>query len=78
VYNPIPGILENSPASNNYEGGFSIELIVKDIRIALSCAESVGLELPMLNACHDFYSGLLAYGFGRKDFAFTFECYFPK
>lgn len=29
VYNPVPGVLEGVPASNNYQGGFSTALMTK-------------------------------------------------
>ena len=28
-YNPVPGIVENIPASNNYIGGFGTDLMTK-------------------------------------------------
>lgn len=31
TYNPVPGVMENVPASRDYEGGFSVELIAKDL-----------------------------------------------
>ena len=35
TYNPRPGLLENVPSSNNYEGGFAVGLIKKDMVLAL-------------------------------------------
>lgn len=29
VYNPVPGVLENVPATNGYEGGFGTPLMAK-------------------------------------------------
>ena len=37
--NPRPGNLPNAPATNNYNGGFMVELIRKDVGLALECAE---------------------------------------
>lgn len=31
TYNPVPGVMENVPAAKDYEGGFSVELIAKDL-----------------------------------------------
>lgn len=39
TYNPAPGVMENVPASRNYEGGFASELMLKDLSIAKSVAE---------------------------------------
>ncbi len=34
-YHPCPGLMKNAPSSNNYEGGFSIRLMMKDLNLAL-------------------------------------------
>lgn len=34
TYNPVPGIIDNLPASRDYEGGFVCELMLKDLKIA--------------------------------------------
>ena len=31
IYNPCPGVLENAPSSNNYQGGFGTALMAKVI-----------------------------------------------
>ena len=41
TYNPRPGILPNVPASNNYDGGFAVGLIKKDMVLALEAAHAV-------------------------------------
>jgi len=44
-YNPRPGIMENVPSSNNYEGGFGVSLMKKDLSIVLDSAAEVNLDL---------------------------------
>lgn len=39
TYNPAPGVMENVPSNNDYEGGFMVELMLKDLRIAIDAAE---------------------------------------
>ena len=34
--NPVPGVLENAPASKDYEGGFGTALMLKDLGLALT------------------------------------------
>ena len=34
TYNPAPGVMPNVPSSNNYDGGFVSELMLKDLNIA--------------------------------------------
>lgn len=36
TYNPVPGVMENVPAAKDYEGGFSVELIAKDLGVLVS------------------------------------------
>ncbi|CAF4757370.1 unnamed protein product [Rotaria sp. Silwood1] len=35
TYNPCPGVVANVPSSNNYNGGFTSELMTKDLLLAL-------------------------------------------
>lgn len=34
IYNPVPGVVEGVPSSRGYRGGFSSQLMVKDLRWA--------------------------------------------
>ena len=43
--NPRPGNLPAAPSSNNYDGGFGVGLIRKDMGLALECAEAIGTDL---------------------------------
>lgn len=58
TYNPRPGILEGVPASNNYEGGFGVSLIKKDLSIVLDCANEVGVDLQFGTKAIEFYHEL--------------------
>ena len=42
-YNPWPGVMENVPASNEYEGGFAVKLMNKDLGLALQA----GSQFPV-------------------------------
>jgi hypothetical protein len=35
TYNPCPGVVANVPSSNDYNGGFASELMIKDLSLAL-------------------------------------------
>jgi len=39
TYNPRPGVLENVPSSRDYNGGFQVSLIRKDLSLALEAAD---------------------------------------
>jgi 3-hydroxyisobutyrate dehydrogenase len=47
VNNPVPGVIEGSPASRGYEGGFGIGLASKDLKLALKAADEAGVKLAL-------------------------------
>jgi len=73
TYNPRPGILPNVPASKNYEGGFAVGLIKKDMVLALEAANSVKAETDLLEKSLQYYVDLEKAGLGRKDFGYVFQ-----
>jgi 3-hydroxyisobutyrate dehydrogenase len=47
TYNPIPGYFPTTPATNNYDGGFACELMLKDIKLALEAANIAKVDAVM-------------------------------
>jgi len=47
IYNPWPGVMEGTPASRNYEGGFLVNLMNKDLGLAQDKAVSNHAPHPM-------------------------------
>lgn len=47
VYCPAPGIGPDSPADNDYQPGFSAELMLKDLRLSQLAAQSVDADTPL-------------------------------
>lgn len=43
---PIPGVVADAPASNNFEPGFAARLMAKDLRLARAAADSSGQPTP--------------------------------
>ena len=43
--NPVPGIHPNAPPSNNYRGGFKVQLMRKDMGLAKDAAKQVGAKM---------------------------------
>jgi 3-hydroxyisobutyrate dehydrogenase-like beta-hydroxyacid dehydrogenase len=39
TYNPVPGVLDGVPSSNDYKGGFGSALMLKDVGLALDAAK---------------------------------------
>jgi len=52
--------------NGDFEPGFLVEHIVKDLRIAREEAGELGLSLPVVELCLARYEALRAAGFGRK------------
>ena len=53
--NPVPGNIPTSPASNNYEGGFSVGKLRKDVSLALECADRNDQNLKFTEKSINYY-----------------------
>lgn len=60
-FNPVPGVCPDAPPSHGYHGGFKIQLMRKDVGLAVRVAEDVGARLLLGDA------GLRAYDEASKD-----------
>lgn len=69
VYNPYPGVMDNVPSANDYEGGFLVDLMIKDLGLAMEAALDHGSATPMGSLARNLYLGHRRQGFGRKDFS---------
>jgi 3-hydroxyisobutyrate dehydrogenase len=69
VYNPFPGVMDTVPASNDYEGGFLVDLMIKDLGLAMEAAQDKGSATPMGSLARNLYLNMRKMGFGRKDFS---------
>ena len=72
-YNPIPNVLQNAPSSRNYEKGFNVELIKKDLGIAQECAKKVNLEMELADIVANYYNTLNDKGLSKKDFSYIYQ-----
>lgn len=60
-YNPWPGVMDNVPASRNYQGGFMVRLMQKDLGLAMAAALASHSSTPMgalANNLYNLYSHL--------------------
>lgn len=55
VYNPYPGVMPTAPASRGYAGGFMVELMNKDLGLAIATAEQSGSAVPMGALARNLY-----------------------
>ena len=73
TYNPVPGLVETSPANRDWEGGFGVALIKKDMALALDEAQTVeDLNVDMSRFATEYYDHLERKGFGTKDYGFVY------
>jgi 3-hydroxyisobutyrate dehydrogenase len=64
---PIAGILDEAPANNDFAPGFMVDLMRKDLGLAMSAAK--GLKAPAMLAAvaHELYGAASNLGHGRRD-----------
>lgn len=55
-YNPVPEVMAGVPSSNNYQGGFMTDLMLKDLGLALSTAANSGSMTPMGSVAQSLFS----------------------
>ncbi len=69
LYNPWPGVMPSAPASNDYNGGFQVNLMNKDLGLALEAALKSHSATPMGALAKALFELHGSKGFGRKDFS---------
>ncbi|MGM0480611.1 MAG: 3-hydroxyisobutyrate dehydrogenase [Pseudomonadota bacterium] len=73
VYNPCPGVIDNVPSSNDYQGGFLVDLMAKDLGLAQATALKAGAATPMGALTRNLYLGWSQQGHGQQDFSSIFN-----
>lgn len=73
TYNPVPGLLPNVPASRDYVGGFGVDLMAKDLSLAVTAAHQVKSPLALGAAAHQVYNQASNHGLGKKDFGVVYK-----
>ena len=68
-YNPMPGVMEASPASKNYAGGFGTDLMLKDLGLAQENAAAVRASTPLGGMARNLYAAHSLGGHGALDFS---------
>jgi 3-hydroxyisobutyrate dehydrogenase len=68
-YCPVPGVGPQSPADNDYQGGFATALMLKDLKLAMEAAASVNAETPMGERAAELYEAFDKAGQGGLDFS---------
>lgn len=73
TYNPVPGVLEGVPASRGYKGGFAVNLMSKDISLAMAAAQEIKAPLPLGAASQQLYNLISSKGLGGSDFSVVYD-----
>ena len=68
-YCPAPGPVPASPANNDYEPGFAVAMMLKDLRLAQDAAEGAKAAIPFGEQAERLYSLLDEQGLAHKDFS---------
>ncbi len=68
-YCPLPGVGPQSPADNDYQGGFATALMLKDLKLAMDAAKTAGSDVPMGRRAAELYEAFAAAGNGGLDFS---------
>lgn len=68
-YAPVPGVLENVPANNDYKPGFAAAMMLKDLLLSQDSAHSVNLETPLGSKATQIYQHFVDQGLGEADFS---------
>ncbi|KAG0629964.1 hypothetical protein M758_1G142800 [Ceratodon purpureus] len=76
TYNPVPGVMANVPASHGYKGGFSSQLLAKDLGLALAAAKESGSAVPLGGKILEMYNILCEAGHSSLDFSSIFQYYY--
>lgn len=75
LYNPWPGVMENTPASKAYAGGFGVDLMLKDLGLAAEAALNTKASTPLGELARNLYSMHSAQGNGGLDFSSILKLY---
>lgn len=71
-YNPCPGLMEGVPSSRSYEGGFSVQLMLKDLGLAKDSMEKTGQKAELGYKAFEIYKRHFEEGYSHKDFSHIF------
>ena len=72
-YNPCPDVMPNVPSSNDYQGGFMVDLMVKDLGLSQEAALVSNSSTPMGALARSLYVNHARQGNGTRDFSSIFE-----
>ncbi|MET3804057.1 3-hydroxyisobutyrate dehydrogenase [Nakamurella sp. UYEF19] len=66
---PVKGVVENAAVNRDFEGGFAINLMRKDVGLALEAGEATGTDLPFATLIVSYLDRMIELGWGGSDSA---------
>jgi 3-hydroxyisobutyrate dehydrogenase len=73
IYNPMPGVMDNVPASRGYVGGFGTQLMLKDLSLAQEAAQATHAQTPLGEIAWQLYQRHAGQGNAKLDFSSIFQ-----
>jgi 3-hydroxyisobutyrate dehydrogenase len=75
LYNPCPDVMPNVPSSNDYQGGFMVDLMKKDLGLAMDTGIKSQSSTPMGALAQSLYTIHSMQGNGQLDFSSIFNLF---
>lgn len=66
---PMAGVVETAAVNRDFEGGFGVNLMRKDVGLALEAGEQTGVPLTTATLVASFLDRMIEAGYGGKDTA---------
>jgi len=66
---PVPGVIPESPASNDWKPGFMTDLMAKDLDLALAYGAKAGVPMTTTATARQMLTAASTAGYGREDFS---------
>ena len=66
---PVPGIVPDNPANEDFAPGFMVDLMHKDLGLVLDTARALKVPTMLAALAQQYYAAAQAHGLGKKDFA---------
>ena len=73
TYNPVPGVMPGTPASNDYQPGFMAQLMLKDLGLAMENSLKTQSAVPMGALARSLYASFAGKGNSQRDFSAIIE-----
>lgn len=78
IYNPWPGVHAHAPAARDFEGGFAVDLMHKDLSLAADAALASQSVIPLGELARNLFRLHAQQGAGSKDFSSIVQMFAPQ